>query len=304
MASLPAKRNAFTLIELLVVIAIIAILIGLLLPAVQKVREAAARMSCSNNLKQISLACHNYGSSNNDAFPPFYNYNAFSGETQVFVALLPHIEQQAIYNSFGTNPLNLQIAGPSIGHRATVKTYMCPSDPTIGNGLLQGDWASGSYVANFQVFGNPGVGNNSWANAVGTPNLKSTFNDGTSNTILFAEQFALRPAGHWNLWAHGGWNNSYAPIFAYGSADGTVPYTAGMDTPSGVVGVASMPYIGVRGNPGSNSGDMNRAMSAHTGSMQVGLADGSVRGISSGISPATWWAACTPQFGDLLGSDW
>ena len=298
------SRVGFTLIELLVVIAIIAILIGLLLPAVQKVREAAARMSCSNNLKQTSLACHNYASANNDAFPPFYNNVAGAGETQVFVALLPYIEQTAIYATFGSNPLNLQTAGTNIGHRAVVKTYMCPSDSTIQGGLGQGDWASGSYVANFQVFGNPGIGNVAWANAVGSPNLKSTFSDGTSNTIAFAEQLAQRPNGHWNLWAHGGWNDSWAPVFAYGSTDGTSPYSAGMDSGTGIVGAASVPYVGVRANPGLVSGDIDRAMSAHSGTMQVGLADGSVRGISASITGATWWAACTPRFGDILGSDW
>jgi prepilin-type N-terminal cleavage/methylation domain-containing protein len=301
----PMQRRAFTLIELLVVIAIIAILIGLLLPAVQKVREAAARMSCSNNLKQMSLACHNYASSNNDGFPPFYNnFIGGSGEIQVFVALLPYIEQSALYTTFGSNPLDLQVAGTQFGHRATVKTYMCPSDPTIGSGIPQGDWASGSYVANFQVFGNPGIGNTAYANAAGAPNLRSSFTDGTSNTIIFAEQLAQRPSGHWLLWAHGGWNDSYAPIFAYGSADGLTPYNSGMDAGTGLVGLASVPYVGVNANPGLVSGDIDRAMAAHTGTMQVGLADGSVRGISSSISPATWWAACTPQFGDILGSDW
>jgi len=301
---LSQRGRAFTLIELLVVIAIIAILIGLLLPAVQKVREAAARMQCSNNLKQMSLACHNYASANNDFMPPFYNNVSGSGETQIFVALLPYIEQTAVYQSFGTNPLNLQTAGTNIGHRATIKTYMCPSDPTIGSGLTQGDWASGSYLANFQVFGNPNYGNSAWGNFVGTPNLKSTFTDGTSNTLLFAEQLAQRPSGHWNLWAHGGWNPSWAPVFGYGSADGSTPYNSAMDTGSGIVGQASIPYVGVRSNPGAVSGDITRAMSAHSGSMQVGMGDGSVRGITGSISPATWWAACTPNFGDMLGSDW
>jgi prepilin-type N-terminal cleavage/methylation domain-containing protein len=305
MHGLPTRRGqrGFTLIELLVVIAIIAILIGLLLPAVQKVREAAARSTCSNNVKQMSLACHNYGSANNDAFPPFYNNVAGSGETQVFVAILPYIEQTAIYTSFGSNPLNLQIAGTNIGHRATVKTYACPSDPTYQNGLGQGDWAAGCYLANFQVFGRPSYGNSAWGNSVGFTNLKSTFTDGTSNTIAFAEQLAQRNGGHWNLWAHGGWNPSWAPMFAYGSSDGSTGYTSGMDVTSGGVGANCTPYIGVKGNPGGTY-DVTRPMAAHTGTMQAGMADGSVRGISQSVSATTWWAACTPSNGDLLGSDW
>jgi prepilin-type N-terminal cleavage/methylation domain-containing protein len=302
LARLVCRRRGFTLIELLVVIAIIAILIGLLLPAVQKVREAAARIQCENNLKQLALACHDYASANGDAFPPFYNFTP-GGEAQVFVALLPYVEQDNLYHTFGY-PLNLQIAGPQIGHRAVLKIFQCPSDPTYSTGLGQGDWASGCYVANYQVFGNPNMGNNAWANAIGYPNLKSSFGDGTSNTLLFAEQLAQRPYGHWNLWAHGGWNPSWAPIFAYGSADGNTPYNSGMDAGTGVVGQASVPYVGVHANPNATSGDINRAMSAHTGSMQVALADGSVRGVTASISPATWWAACTPSFGDVLGSDW
>jgi prepilin-type N-terminal cleavage/methylation domain-containing protein len=188
------RRRGFTLIELLVVIAIIAILIGLLLPAVQKVREAASRIQCDNNLKQIALACHDYASANSDRFPPFYNNLPSSGEIQVFVALLPYLEQDNVYNSFGF-PLSLQTAGPQIGHRAVLKVFQCPSDSTSNGGLGQGDWADGCYVANYQVFGAPGAGNNAWANAIGNPNLNSSFGDGTSNTILFAEQLARRPWG-------------------------------------------------------------------------------------------------------------
>jgi prepilin-type N-terminal cleavage/methylation domain-containing protein len=295
-------RRAFTLIELLVVIAIIAILIGLLLPAVQKVREAAARSTCSNNLKQIGTAAHNYQSTFN-RLPPYYAGSPVgtqnAPETQVFVALLPYMEQQALYNSFGM-PLSLQTAGTNIGHRATVKSFACPSDYTYGTGVGQGDWASGSYAANFQVFGNPGAGNNAPTNANGSPNIASSFTDGTSNTVMFSEMLAQRDSGHWTLWAHGGWNNSWGPVFAYGSSDGSTAYNSGMDGGSqGYVGTNAM-FL-VQPKP---TGTMGLASSPHTSGIQVGLADGSVRFVTQGVSPTTWWYALTPANNDILGSDW
>jgi prepilin-type N-terminal cleavage/methylation domain-containing protein/prepilin-type processing-associated H-X9-DG protein len=313
------RSRGFTLIELLVVIAIIAILIGLLLPAVQKVREAAARMQCSNNLKQLSLACHNYASGNQDAFPSAFDASEPGGSFgdghpcvgQIFVSLLPYLEQNGLYTSFydpGTTNIDLQNPdnGSGPAHRAIAKAVACPSDPTYGNGLGEGDWASGCYVANYQVFGVPGAGNNYGSNMNGHPNLKSTFQDGTSNTILFAEQYAQRPGGHWTLWAHGGWNPSWMPIFAYGSSDPNNPqaYNAGMDAGSGTVGPASK-FVQI--NPSvyqSSNANILIPVALHTSGMNVGLADGSVRNLNSGISGTTWWAACTPAGGDLLGSDW
>ena len=304
--SLLRARQGFTLIELLVVIAIIAILIGLLLPAVQKVREAAARTQCSNNLKQFGLAAHNYAGANNSNMPPLYTYGpggpTTAPETQVFVSLLNYLEQSNIYNTFPT-PLSLQTFGNQIGVSSIMKVFQCPSDPTYGNGLGQGEWASSCYIANYQVFGNPAAGDN-YA-AIGAPNIVSTFQpDGTSNTIIFAEDTALRAGGPWTLWAHGMWNFNYCPMFAYGSTNGLQNYSSSwygsaIGGTSGAVGPTSKFLIQPTGGA-----TIGYSASFHSGGMNVCLGDGSVRFLTASLSGTTWWAACTPNGGEVLGSDW
>ena len=321
-------RSAFTLIELLVVIAIIAVLIGLLLPAVQKIRATAARMQCTNNLKQLALACHNYASANNDSFPPLFNagpkgdWGPVTGGHggnpcvgQVFVSLLPYVEQQNVYTQFQNisaatgSLIDLQASnsGQGIAGAVLLKVHRCPSDPTYGSGSNwgPGNWASGCYMANFQVFGSPNYGDKYSYNAAGSPNLNSTFQDGTSNTILFAEMYTQQPGGSFKQWAHGGWDYSFCPTFAVGNAAGTVNYTSGFFYGgTGKVGPGSL-FVNVSSTVYTNNTNyVDLPVALHTGTMNAALGDGSVRGLNSGVSGATWWAACTPSQGDILGSDW
>ncbi len=198
------SRSGFTLIELLVVIAIIAILISLLVPAVQKVREAAARTQCTNNLKQIGLATHSIADANKVLPPmcaPGYTtkitlaapvYNSATGFT-VFGFLLPYLDQGSLYQASGMDVTTV-ISGTGVTfYNTPVTVYLCPADGSTVNGRSQTQqggahlWAVGNYAANSFIFGNP-MGANPTAREQGTNKL-TVFLDGTSNTIMYAERY-------------------------------------------------------------------------------------------------------------------
>ena len=301
--SAPRTRKGFTLIELLVVIAIIAILIGLLLPAVQKVREAAARSTCSNNLKQQGVALHNYASATQDKLPFMLDFNPSrtpTGWQPFYYSLLPHIEQDAIYRR-----VQGQDAWGAANHMAVVKTYICPSDSSHNNGLSSSGgvagWAVTSYAPVQQMFGNTNIQDPNKANQwiCGPRHTVANLPDGTSNQVAVVERIGS--------FAQYGWNNAW--VFPESQNAWGWNQHGSVYGPWGLW----LPQVNVR-TTGTNwpAGDAHPFMpnSRHSVCLVL-LMDGSVRGVGAGISgglPAsstgTWTSACTPDDGAVLGNNW
>ncbi len=325
----PFGRKGFTLIELLVVIAIIAILIGLLLPAVQKVREAAARMQSGNNLKQIGLAVHTYHDAQN-GMPPTSecnyaytvlptNANSYSVRGSclyTFTQILPYLEQQALFDQYkagGTTTVDL-------------KMFQDPSDATIGQttsvgvssylpGLSQdiyyvqspyqyrsgqGVWSPSSYVYTYTGGSRDGTQTVSGSKK---RLISQIFADGASNTLLVGERVAFcststtsttvgNTVSRTSSGGTGLWRSVSGPSsFYYSYTSGSISQGGPIGFKSGVTAANCGPFFG------------SYYMTTRSGPVQIVLGDGSVRGINANLSAAMAKNLFNPADGGVVNLD-
>ncbi len=356
------RRSAFTLIELLVVIAIIAILIGLLLPAVQKVREAASRMKCQNNLKQMGLAAHNYESAN-QTLPPYQHTVAltltaggqgtFTSEASLQAVLLAYVEQANKYSQFNllynvnsdapisttVTPAIPALTGANANARLQdVPVFLCPSDTasmTYFNAGRLNYFGSLGGSANLREGGGIGGIFSTGTYPSGGRTMKGpallAVTDGLSNTAMFAEM--MRSDIVYNA-ASG--IRDHATVIRATPLPSLVDGRAIPMCADGSNWVSSIKYVGQQyyraipqmttythtlppnwnrkvtsggvqryscGDSGNLNANHMSASSYHTGGVNVGMGDGSVRFVRDAVDFNAWYAAGTKANGEVLQLD-
>jgi hypothetical protein len=308
------KRTGFTIVEILVSIGIIAILIGLLMPAVQSARESARRVACSAKLRQISQAAHNYCGTFG-VFPPGshvinpYEAPGYSKSFGWTVALLPYLDQKALYDSFDFN-LDCQIHQRDLT-KQQVDAYVCPSDPLaanplewvdpagpngIGGAYYRGGWGTNNYLGNSGIGGmletlhlvdceqRSSLPNSALIHAgilfgnsrIGPRNIT----DGTSNTLMFAERGIVGDVAKWG----GAGDISKCPA---GILDVTLP------------GVFGIEFGGGLRAPKNGASDRLFLWSWHNQGTHFATADGSVRLVSYSFDHVIQAAISTRSSGEM-----
>ncbi len=299
-----SSRSAFTLVELLVVIAIIGILVGLLLPAVQSAREAARRLQCQNNLKQIGLAVHNY----HDTYKmfPTVNSNSTLSGGSLFVAILPHVEQSNSFKLYdftksNRDPVNRQVVSqqipfyycPSAARRRPVPS--CPSDAERAPGTYAANMGTEDYNQYWSFFGSPRPSLDGMIVYSDTTDRKTQFasvTDGSSNTFLVGETAYNLPDYKFSSGSCVGesrfsftyWCNPFPGSTACTTQYGFNPHDVAND---GVY----------------DSGWVRSFRSDHVGGVQFVFGDGSVHFISENIAVETLDRLASRRDGEVLG-DW
>ena len=309
MPHLQSRRRAFTLVELLVVIAIIGILVALLLPAVQSAREAARRMQCANNLKQMALAVHNYQTAMQGQMPISSGYGAEgtspsaqrSGKGWI-VCILPYLEQQALYDIFAEHGFKGDIGSgggiKNVNCRGAMKTNLpmlkCPSDPSSKQTITTQNQWEGIEVAttNYKgVLGDGKMGNSSSIHPSPTPDCHNTngcaglfyrnnyqdnitidsIKDGTTNTFMIGEDVPSQNQHSAAFYCNGDYSSCHAPLnFMYNPAQ-----------PSNWPNTISF-------------------RSLHPGGAHFALCDGSVRYLSDNINYDLYRGLSTKSRGEIV----